>query len=156
MPQRTLSLQDLDDEERDDGSSTTTTISKPVSRRASQVSMHSKYLENEEGQMHRLGNYVRKHLEEECQDVAIEDDDDDDHTNNANHDRPTAREAIFRVVEQLEGDEIRRKVFMDEGGVNEVIRKFEGHRRERQRSSERPREKESEGVDPLDTTTSTA
>ncbi|KAI5804399.1 hypothetical protein EDC01DRAFT_418174 [Geopyxis carbonaria] len=118
-------------------SSSTTEISKPLSRRASEVSLHSRYLEKEEGQMHKLANYMKKEIfltSGNENEVAIEDDVELCCADATSHDK--TREAIMDAVENLEGEELRRHVLDCEGGVDNYIERMKDERKHhRQRSS---------------------
>jgi len=122
--------------EHDDSSfsptaATTTHILKPSSRRGSEVSLHSKYLQNEEGQMHKLGHYMaheifsdsppgsRSEAEEDAEEIA---------------DRKAHRESVLQAVEGYSGEELKRRVMEQEGGVDGYISKIEGEKAARRLS----------------------
>jgi hypothetical protein len=118
-----------EDQEEVDGSplsSSTTGITWDPSHRGSEVSLHSKYLQNEEGQMHKLGQYIQNEIlsgTPQPTDLEATDGEGDD-VERAEH-----RERIMRVVETLEGEELRRQIMEHEGGVEKYIEKIEGQRR---------------------------
>jgi hypothetical protein len=94
----------------------TTEITKPPTRRSSQVSLASRNLENEEGQMHRFGQYIRKG-------VLRPQTPDHLHGVTGHETDPAHIERIRRIVEEMAGDEIRRKV-ASVGGVEKMIEKL--------------------------------
>jgi hypothetical protein len=94
----------------------TTEITKPLSRRSSQVSLASRNLENEEGQMHRFGHYIRKG-------VLRPQTPDHLHGVTGNEVDPAHITRIRRVVDEMAGDEIRRKV-ASVGGVEKMIERL--------------------------------
>lgn len=92
----------------------TTEITKPLlTRRSSQVSLASRNLENEEGQMHRFGHYIRKGvLRPQTHDVL--------HGVTGNEVDSAHIARVRRIVDEMAGEEIRRKV-AHAGGVEKVI-----------------------------------
>lgn len=89
---------------------------KTVTRRGSEVSLASRSLGDEEGQMHRLGHFIRKEvLRPQTPDHlhgVTGDEVDGDHVRR-----------IRKAVESMDGNEIRRKV-KESGGVEKVIERF--------------------------------
>ena len=118
-----------EDQEEVDGSplsSSTTGITRDPTRRGSEVSLHSKYLQNEEGQMHKLGQYIQNEIlsgTPQPTDFEATDGEGDD-VERAEH-----RERIMRVVETIPGEELRRQVMEHEGGVEGYIEKIGGQKR---------------------------
>ena len=72
------------------------------------MSMHSRYLEKEEGQMHKLAHYVKSQVPE-----------------------GKGREELLRRVEEYGGEELRMRVLGEEGGVEKVIERLESEMRKR-------------------------
>lgn len=89
---------------------------KTISRRGSEVSLASRNLDNEEGQMHRFGHFIRKEVlrpqtPDHLHGVTGEEVDEE-------HVR-----RIRRAVEDMGGEEIRRKV-QEGGGVEKMIERI--------------------------------
>lgn len=135
LPLDVPALASHDDRDMDDDDSpcpTTTEISKTASRRGSEVSLHSKFLQNEEGQMHKLGQYIKReilpepHVKRdqqggECRGGEQGEEDDDEEAAKG----ILRRAEILRAMEHLEGDELRRRVMEQEGGVDQYIEKIQ-------------------------------
>lgn len=89
---------------------------KPITRRGSEVSLASRNLGEEEGEMHRLGHFIRKEvLRPQTPDHlhgVTGDEVDDDHVRR-----------IRKAVESMDGNEIRRKV-KEGGGVEKMIERL--------------------------------
>ena len=122
---------------------TTTHISKPTSRPGSEVSLHSKYLQNEEGQMHKLGHYMRHEIfaddvdsppssSSQGKEAVVGEgsggggDDKDDMEMAAAAVKKAHRASILQQVEALDGAELKRRIMEEEGGVAEYISRIEG------------------------------
>lgn len=101
----------------------TTHIMQPPSRRGSEVSLHSKYLQDEEGQMHKLGQYMKAEIFTDSPSV-----DDavliEDYLEEEVAARKAHRERILQAVEGLDGEEFKRRIMEEEGGVDEYILKI--------------------------------
>ena len=108
---------------------------RPISRRNSDVSVHSRYLEREEGQMHKLGSYMQK--------VVIDGGEDGSGVFNSEG----RREALLQGVEEMEGEELRLKVLSREGGVEGYIGRLEEERKRRQGVFDEDEDAESEDAD---------
>jgi hypothetical protein len=107
-----------------------TNIMKPPSRRGSEVSLHSKYLQDEEGQMHKLGQYMKTEIfagdsPRQGAEEAIEAEEEGE----ARKARKARRERILKAVEGLDGEELKRRIMEEEGGVDEYILKIEGEKK---------------------------
>lgn len=96
-------------------STTTTNISRPTSRRNSEVSLYSKSLQHEEAQMHKLGQYMMF-----ANSRVVEDEDDDA--------QKAHKEEIMCEVHGMDGEELKRRIMQVEGGVDEYISKIERRR----------------------------
>jgi hypothetical protein len=119
--------QDLDNDDSPLSPFSTTNILKPPSRRGSEVSLHSKYLQDEEGQMHKLGQYMKTEIfagdsPRQGAEEAIEAEEEGEA-------RKAHRERILKAVEGLDGEELKRRIMEEEGGVDEYILKIEGEKK---------------------------
>ncbi|KAF8251889.1 RNI-like protein [Wilcoxina mikolae CBS 423.85] len=108
--------EDQDDDSPCSPNTITTHISKSTSRPESEVSLHSKFLQNEEGQMHKLGQYMKHEMLADTSPIVDEEADA----------KKARRVSIMQQVEALDGEELRRRVMEEEGGVEEYISRIEG------------------------------
>jgi len=105
----------------------TTHISKSTSRPGSEVSLHSKYLQNEEGQMHKLGQYMKHDILADASHMGAQGDVVvDEEADKVAAAKKARRVSIMQQVEALDGEELRRRVMEEEGGVEEYISRIEG------------------------------
>jgi hypothetical protein len=84
-----------------------------ISRRASEVSLASRALSNEEGRMHRLGHIVRR-------DILRPQTPDNHHGTTGDEPEPEHLRVLRCKLENLEGDEIKDTV--NKIGVDEMLR----------------------------------
>ncbi|KAL7270645.1 Microtubules assembly and stabilization protein [Rhizina undulata] len=88
----------------------------PLSRKASIASIATKNLEQEEGQMHRLGHYIKSSY---LKDPNSDDDEGDSEVSGEDLVR------MRKAVEEMGGEEIRNSI-RERGGVERVIERMEG------------------------------
>jgi hypothetical protein len=126
-----LEDQDIDNDDSPLSPFSTTNILKPPSRRGSEVSLHSKYLQDEEGQMHKLGQYMKTEIFAGDSPGQGADDTADGNYPEAEggEARKAHRESILKAVEGLDGEELKRRIMEEEGGVDEYILKIEGEKK---------------------------
>jgi len=118
------------DTEFDNDDSPLTQILKPSSRRGSEVSLHSRNLQDEEGQMHKLGHYMAHEIFSELPTSRSEADEDAEEIAA----RKAHRESVLQAVEGYSGEELKRRVMEQEGGVDGYISKIEGEKAARRLS----------------------
>ncbi|KAI5853414.1 hypothetical protein BZA05DRAFT_28362 [Tricharina praecox] len=113
-----------------------THILKPSSRRGSEVSLHSKYLQNEEGQMHKLGHYMAHEIFSDSPTPSSSSRQSEEPEADAEEmaARKAHRESVLLAVEGYSGEELKRRIMEQEGGVDGYISKIEGEKAARKLS----------------------